>query len=145
MTTVKSEKSIVNAPAERVYDKLSNLDNLKPLLEMVPADQIPADKREMFEKLVITSDSISIPAGPVGDIRLRITDRLPHSLIRLSGEGTPVPLGMQLEINPVDADRSEVQVVINLEIPVMLKPMVSGPLKKIADQFVQVLGAVPFN
>ena len=145
MTTIKSEKAIVKASADKVYDKLSNLDNLRPLLEQIPADQIPADKRDMFEKVRITADTITIPAGPVGEITLRITDRLPHSLIQLSGEGTPVPMNVRLEIEPKDADTCQVQVAFNLEIPLMIKPMVQGPLKKVADQFVQVLGAVPFN
>lgn len=145
MTSIKSDKAIVNGTPEQVFEKLSNLDNLKPLLEKVPKDQIPEDKREMFDNLQITSDSISIPGGPVGNITLRISDRLPYSLIRLSGEGSPVPMDMQLEIEPEGADHSEVQVAINLEIPAMLKPMVSGPLKKIANQFVNVLGAIKFN
>ncbi|MCH5214407.1 MAG: SRPBCC family protein [Muribaculaceae bacterium] len=145
MTTIKSDKATVSAPAEKVFDKLSNLENLKSLLEAVPRDKIPEDKREMMDKLQITADTISIPAGPVGEIRLRVTDRLPHSLIRLAGEGAPVPMDMQLEIEPDGADKCEVQVAVNLEIPAMLKPMVSGPLKKIANQFVQVLSAIPFN
>lgn len=145
MTTVKSEKAHISASAEKVYDKLSHLDHLKSLLDRVPVDQIPADKREMFEKVQITADTITIPAGPVGEIKLRITDRLPHSLIRLAGEGTPVPMNVQLEIEPRGADACEVQVAFNLEIPMMLKPMVAGPLKKVADQFVQVLGKIPFN
>ena len=145
MTTIKSDKAAIAAPAERVYEKLSNLDNLKPLLEKLPKDSIPADKRDMFDNLKITSDTISIPAGPVGEIKLRMTDRLPYSLIRLTGEGTPVPMNMQLEIEPTGADACEVQVALNLEIPLMLKPMVSGPLKKVADQFVHVMGAIPFN
>lgn len=145
MTTIKSEKTRINAPAQKVYEKLSNLENLKPLLERVPKDQIPEDKREMFENLNITADSINIPAGPVGSITLRVTDRMPYSLIQLTGEGSPVPLGMQLEIDPKGDDSCEVQVSINLEIPAMLKPMVSGPLKKIVDQFGTVLGAIPFN
>lgn len=145
MTSIKSDKAIVNGTPEQVFEKLSNLDNLKPLLEKVPKDQIPEDNREMFDNLQITSDSISIPGGPVGNITLRISDLLPYSLIRLSGEGSPVPMGMQLEIEPEGADQSEVQVAINLEIPAMLKPMVSGPLKKIANQFVNVLGAIKFN
>ena len=144
MTTIKSEKKSVNASAQKVFDKLSDLDNLKPLLQQVPADRIPADKREMFENLRITADTISIPAGPVGEITLRITDRLPYSLIRLSGEGTPVPLHMQLEIEPKGEESCDVEVSVNLEIPAMLKPMVAGPLKKIVDQFVQVLGMIPF-
>ena len=145
MTNIKSEKAIIPASAEQVYDKLSNLDNLKPLLEKIPADQIPADKKEMFENLNITADSISIPAGPVGEIKLRVTDRLPYSLIQLTGEGTPVPMNMQLAIESKSPQSCEVQVIISLDIPLMLKPMVSGPLKKVADQFVNVMGALPFN
>lgn len=144
MTTIKSEKARIAAPAEKVFEKLSNLDHLKPLLEQIPSEGIPADKREMFEKVKISSDTISIPAGPVGEITLRVTDRLPYSLIQLSGEGTPVPLNVQLEIEAQGDDACEVQVVFNLEIPLMIKPMVAGPLKKVADQFVQVMGKIPF-
>lgn len=145
MTTIKSDKAKVAAPAPVVYEKLSNLDNLKSVLSQVPADSIPADKRDMFEKVRVTADTISIPAGPVGEITLRVTDRLPYSLIQLTGEGTPVPLNLQLEIEPRGEDACEVQVVFNIEIPLMLKPMVSGPLKKVADQFVQVMQSIPFN
>lgn len=145
MTTVKSEKKIIAASAERVFDKLSNLDNLKPLLESIPRDRIPEDKLEMFDNLKISADTITIPAGPVGQITLRVTDRMPYSLIRLQGEGTPVPMSMQLEIESKGEKECEVQVAIFLDIPIMLKPMVSGPLKKIVDQFSQVLGVIPFN
>lgn len=145
MATFKSDKSIVNAPAETVYDKLSNLENLKQLLEKIPADKVPADKREMFENLQITEDTIDIPGGPTGAIRLRVADRLAPSLIRLAGEGTPIPLSMQLEIEPKGADQSEVQVSLSMEIPAMLKPMISGPVKKIVEQFAQMIQAIPFN
>lgn len=145
MTTVKSEKKLLHASAEKVYNKLSNLDNLKPLLESIPRDSIPADKMEMFDNLKVTSDTISIPAGPVGELTLRVADRLPYSLISMKGEGTPVPLSLQMEIEDKGAEESEVQVAIHIDIPIMLKPMISGPLKKIVDQFAQVLGAIPFN
>lgn len=145
MTTVKSETKTINASAEKVFDKLSNLENLKTMLESVPKDRIPEDKQEMFNNLVITADTIEIPAGPVGNITLRVTDRLPYSLISLRGEGTPVPLSMQLEIETKGLDACDVTVTVHIDIPIMLKPMVSGPLRKIVDQFVQVLAAIPFN
>lgn len=145
MTTIKSDKIHIDAPAQNVYEKLGNLENLKSLLEKVPRDKIPEDKREMFDNLKVTRDSIAIPAGPVGEITLRVTDRLPFSLIRLSGEGSPVPMGMSMEIDEKGKESSEVQIAIDLDVPIMLKPMVSGPLKKIVDQFAQVLKAIPFD
>ena len=145
MTTIKSEKTPIAASSEKVFDKLSNLDNLKPLLERVPADQIPDDKRDLFENLKITSDSIKIPAGPAGEITLMITDLMPYSLIGLTGEGSPIPLSMQMEIESTGSDSCVVQVGISIEVPLMLKPMISGPLRKIVDQFAQVLKAIPFD
>lgn len=142
MTIIKSEKKTIHASAEHVYDKLSNLENLKPLLEQIPKDQIPEDKRQMLEDLHITADTISLPAGPVGSITLRMADRMPYSLISMKGEGSPVPMGMQLEIDSKGPQECEVQVAVSLEIPAMLKPMVSGPLKKIVNQFADVLGAM---
>lgn len=127
-----------------MYEKLTNLENLRPLLENVPRENIPEDKRELFDNLKITSDSITIPAGPVGEITLRMADCMPYSLIQLVGESAPVPMMMTLEIDEKDAEACEVQVGISLDIPVMLKPMVSGPLRKIVDQFAKVLGAIKF-
>lgn len=145
MTTIKSDKTLINAPAEVVYSKLSNLENLKDLLEKVPTDKVPEDKREMLENLKITSDSIEIPGGPAGVITLKVKDKLEPSLIRMEGEGTPIPLSMQLEIEPKTSESCEVQVSLSLEIPAMLKPMISGPVKKIVEQFAQMLKAIPFN
>lgn len=144
MTTVKSDKTRIPVSAQRVYEKLSNLENLQPMLEQIPSDSIPEDKREMFENLKITADTITIPAGPVGEITLRMADCIPYSLIQLIGEGAPVPLAMSLEIEEIGAEECELQVAISLDIPIMLKPMVSGPLRKIVDQFSKVLGAIKF-
>lgn len=145
MTTIKSDKTQINASTETVFDKLSNLENLKTLLDKIPQEKIPEDKKDLFNNLIITSESITIQGGPTGAITLRVTDRLPHSLIRLEGEQTPVPLAMQLEIDPEGPDACIVQVSIHLEIPAMLKPMVSGPLKKMVDQFAAVIKAISFN
>ena len=72
MSTYKSEKVELSASAESVYAKLSNLENLRSLLANVPAESVPDDKREMFDSIQITSDSISVPAGPVGDLTFRV-------------------------------------------------------------------------
>lgn len=145
MTSIKSEKTQISASAENVYNKLSNLENLKALLDKIPQDKIPEDKREMMKKLEITNDSITIPGGPAGNIKLRMADRMPYSLISMQGENTPIPLGMQMEIDSTSADTCDVQVAINMNIPAMLKPMISGPVKKVVDQFANVLKYIPFN
>lgn len=144
MATYNSEDVLLQTPAEAVFSKLSNLENLRSLLEKVPADKIPADKMEMFNSITITPDAITVPGGPVGALTFRVKEKVEPSLIRLVGEGSPVPLSLAMHISPDSETTSKAKVVIDIDIPAMLKPMVGGHIQKMADQFGQVLKAIPF-
>ncbi len=143
MATYKSEVVSLAYPAETVFGKLSNLEGLGDMLRNVPSDKIPADQMAMLEQVRITSDTISFPGGPAGDVTLRVAETSAPTLIRLEGAGTPVPMSLALHINPITPDTCETHVQIDIKIPAMLKPMVNGPLQKMADQFAQMLRQVP--
>lgn len=145
MALYSSSPVSLASSAENVYSKLSNLENLRALLDKVPADQIPEDKRAMYESITITSDSITVPGGPVGALTFKIKERVEPTLVKLDGEGSPVPLTLAMHITPTGADSCTAKVEIDIALPAMLKPMVSGPLQKMADQFGQVLKAIPFS
>lgn len=144
MATYKSDEVTLKASAQNVFDRLENFESLKALLDKVPEDQIPADKKEMFDSIKLTDDSIEIPGGPVGAIRLRVVEKVAPVKISLKGEGTPVPLSLQLDIHPIDDGSCRAQAKIDLEIPAMLRPMISGPMQKMTEQFAQVLRSIPF-
>lgn len=144
MATYKSEEVTLRSSAQNVYDRLTNLESLKGLLDKVPADQIPADKKEIFDNVKITGDSIELPGGPVGSIRLRVVEKTSPTLIKLVGEGTPVPLSLQLCITPVDDSMCRAMAQVDIQIPAMLRPMISGPMQKMTEQFSQVLRSIPF-
>ena len=143
MSTYKSEKIKLAYSAKTVYDRLSNLESLKDILVNVPAEHIPADKREMLDKIKVSSDTISFPGGPVGDITLKVVEKVEPSLIRLEGVGTPVPMNLSLHVVSLTPDSCEAYVEIDVKIPALLKPMVSGPLQQMADQFGQMLRQLP--
>lgn len=144
MATYKSDEVRLKASAESVFAKLGNFESLKELLAQVPADRIPADKKEMFDSIKLTDDSIELPGGPIGSLLLKVVERTAPSRITLKGEGTPVPLQLQLDLKPVDESSCLAQAVIDLEIPAMLRPMISGPMQKMTDQFGSVLRSIPF-
>lgn len=144
MSIYSSKNITLNASAESVFDKLSNLENLQGLLNQVPADRIPEDKRQMFENIKITPDTIEVPGGPMGSLTFRVTERNAPSLIKLEGEGIPIQMALVLNVKPVSAFSSSANVDIDINLPAMLKPMIGGQIQKIADQFGDVLGAIPF-
>lgn len=127
------------ASAESVYNKLSDLNGLKNVIAGIPESAIPSDKRELLDGVNITSDSISFPAGPVGDITLRVAEKIEPSLISLEGVGTPVPLLLRLELASIGSDECEAVVALDVAIPPMLKPMVGGSLQKMVDQFADII------
>lgn len=144
MTTYSSKEVILPASAEVVFDKLSNLENLRSLLDKVPADKVPEDKRQMFENINITSDSIEVPGGPMGNLKFRVTEKTAPSFIKLTGEGMPIEMNIAMTVKPVSDTSSLAKVDFNIDIPALLKPMVGGQIQKMADQFGNVLGAIPF-
>lgn len=145
MAEFKSDDTPINAPAETVFERFSNLENLGEMLKNVPGDQIPPDQKELFNQITITPDSISFPAGPVGNLTLRQSRVEKPSLIEFVGVGSPVPMSLSMRIRPVTEVTSSAQVSIDLQIPAMLKPMVSGPLNKMVGQFADMLRRMPMD
>lgn len=145
MATYKSEEKVIGCPAEKVFDKVNDLEGLGRLLANLPADKVPEDKRAMLEGLKVTADSISIPAGPVGAITLVKSRSERPEFIEMTGQNSPVPMSLSLRIRPLDGGRSAVTAEIDLNIPPLLKPMVSGPIQKMISQFGDVLGSFDFG
>lgn len=144
MATYSSEQVNINAPAENVFDRLNNLEGLGSLLMNAPVDGIPEDKRDLLNQVQVTADTITFPCGPVGSITLRKDAAERPVMIRLVGESTPVPLSLTLNIRPENEISCSARISIDIQIPAMLKPMVSGPLQKMVDQFATMLRSIPF-
>lgn len=144
MANFKSKAVTLSVPAQTVYDKLSDLTNLRTLLDKVPAGQVPEEQRQLLQSIELTPDSITVPGGPVGSMTLLMTEKEAPTLIKMEAENSPVPLNLYLHIDPQGAESCSAFVDIDIDIPAMLKPMVSGPLQKMADQFGQMLQAFNF-
>lgn len=143
MATYKSEEVTLRKGAENVYDSLSNLSRLRDIIAGVPADKISDEQRKQLESVSVTDDTISFPGGPAGNVTLKIVESVRPTLIRLEGIGTPVPLSLRMDIRPILPEECTAQVTIDIQIPAMLKPMVNGPLQKMADQFGMMLRNLP--
>lgn len=55
-----------------------------------------------------------------------------------------MPLSLGVHIDSKGDTESEVQVLLDIDIPMMLKPMVGGTLQKMVDQFATVMTAIKF-
>jgi hypothetical protein len=145
MAEYKSESHQINAAAASIYHKLSNLENLRTLLESVPDDKIPEDKRAQLKSLQITEDSISMAGGPTGSITLKIAKKVEPQLIVLKAADLPLDLCLEIRIKEAGDNLSELHTAIVADIPMMLRAMVKGPFNQIVTQFADMLSAIPYE
>lgn len=144
-TEYKSKAVTLSAPIEKVYARFSNPENLKALIDNAPADKLPADKLEQLQSMQVTPDSIIMQGGPTGSITLQVVNRQAPTLVAMSPVGIPMPLELQLRFNPLTDEQTEAVAAIVADIPMMLRPMVKGPLQQIVDQFAVLMSAIPFS
>ncbi|MDE7381199.1 MAG: hypothetical protein K2N03_03605 [Muribaculaceae bacterium] len=144
MSSIKSDNYTIGYSAEKVYEKLSHPENLRGLLEKVPAEGIPEEQRQTLEQIKVTEDSITIPAGPVGAMTLRLTKKEEPTLLRFDAENSPIEVALVIHIKPLSDSACEIMLEID-NVPKMLAMMASGPFKKVTDQFAQLIKQIPFE
>ena len=135
----KFESSIkqIPYPQQSVYDKISNLENLEKV-----RDRIPADKVQEFS---FDKDSVSVNVSPVGEIKLRIINREELKCVKFETVQSPMPFNLWIQVLPVTETTSKMKVTVDADIPLMLKPMISGPLKDGIEKIADALAMIPYE
>ena len=115
MTNFKSPEVRVNLSAEALYNKLSNLNNLKSIL--------PPEISEFRSQ----EDSCSFKMGGMPIISLVIAKKIPFSIISLVAKESQVPFTLDCRINE-DGESCKAILKINAELNMMMKMMLEKPL-----------------
>ncbi len=129
MAKYSSKPAVVNQPAAVLSEKFSDFRTLGAAL-----DTLDAEQRAAVGDVEFDTDTIKITTPQVGAIVLRAVERTP-SLIRLQAESSPVPMTLQIDFKQIDAGSTEVIGSLDVDIPMMLRPLVGPALQKAADQF----------
>ncbi|MBR6757454.1 MAG: SRPBCC family protein [Bacteroidaceae bacterium] len=140
MTSFESKITRIPAPIDKVYAKLSDLNNLEAI-----RDRIPADKLAQIKEMRFDADSCTINVDPVGALTFRIIEREAPKLVKFSAENSPLPLFMWVQFVPVDEQNTKTRITVKAEINAFLKPMVSKPLQEAIDRMAEMLAVIPYN
>ncbi len=127
----KFESSIKQIPfsQQSVYNMLSDLQNIERVKDRIPEDKV--------KDLKFDSDSVSINAAPVGEVKLRIVEREEPKCVKFESVQSPIPVKLWVQMLPVTETSCKIKLTIDAELNPFIKAMVSGPLKdgieKVAD------------
>lgn len=129
MATYTSKPVEVNRPAEELAAKFADFRVLENSLA-----ELPAEERAKVGDVSFTEDTINILTPQVGEIRLRAVERSNEQVV-FKAEGTPVSMELKVAFRPLSENLTEVVGSIEVDIPMMLKPLIGPTLQKTVDQF----------
>lgn len=137
MGKYESDIKHIPYPQEKVYEKLSNLENIEKVKDRIPADQLNG--------LTFDRDSVSVSVPPVGSITLGIIERDEPKCVKFEAKNSPVPFNMWIQLLPVTDASCKMKVTVKADIPVFLKPMLGGKLKDGVDKIAGTLAMIPYE
>lgn len=118
-----------------IYQRVSNLSGLQQRLEELPEEQLKAVGDVNF----VDDDNFEIQAPGVGKVNFHIVERTPESRVVFQAETGVVPLNLIIDIEPEGDSSSRLQTSIDVEIPMMLRPLVGGKMQEAADKFSEMI------
>lgn len=137
MSKYESSIKTVPYPQEAVYRNISDLSNLARIRDRIPSDKV--------QEFTFDQDSVSVSVPPVGQITLRIVEREEPKCIKFEAVQSPLPFNLWVQILPVDELTSKMKVTVAADIPMMLKPMVNGPLQDGVEKVADALALIDYR
>ena len=137
------ESSIKHIPysQERVYNKLSDLNNLNSVRDRLDLIKDKLDGK--LEDMSFDSDSPTLKAQGF-NLTLRIIEREPLKCIKFEGDKTPIPLNLWIQILPEGMDNAKMKVTIRAEVNMFMKAMVAKPLQEGVEKLADMLSMIPY-
>lgn len=137
MSTFESSVKEIPYSQQKVYNSLSDLNNLEKVKDRIPQDKV--------KNLIFDQDSVSISVSPVGDIKIHIIEREEPKCIKFETEKSPVPFFLWIQILPVSEDSCKIKLTLKAELNPFIKGMVSGPLKDGLEKVAEALALVHYE
>lgn len=140
---VQFESNVKHVPysQERVYNKLSDLNNLEGVRERL--DMVKDKLDGKLEDMSFDRDSITLKVQGIS-LTLRIIEREHLKCIKFEGDKSPIPLNLWIQILPVTQEEAKMKVTIRAEVNMFMKAMVSKPLQEGVEKLADMLAMLPY-
>lgn len=101
-------------------------------------DRIPESERQAMGNIQIEPHSVSITAPQVGEIKFSIIEHTPEKIV-FTAEGAPLPMEIKVSLKHQGECDTLMTTVLDIDIPVMLRPLIGGALQKAVDKFADLM------
>jgi len=136
LSTFESSIKLIEAPQQRVYDMLSDLNNLERVKDKLPADKI--------EDLSFDRDSVSVSVQPVGSLTLRVVEREEPKTIKFETANSPIPFNLWVQLLPASETTTKMKLTVKAELNPFIRGMVAGPIQQGLEKIAEALTMVQY-
>jgi carbon monoxide dehydrogenase subunit G len=136
LSTFESSVKLIEAPQQKVYDMLSDLNNLEKA-----KDQMPSDK---LKDLRFDRDSVSVSVAPLGSLTLRVVEREEPKTIKFETANSPIPFNMWIQLLPASETSTKMKLTVKAELNPFIRGMVSGPIEQGLEKIAEALTMVQY-
>ena len=140
MAEIKYESKIGTIPAndKKVFEVLSNLENLNYFKNTIPEDKIK-DLEIFPDRVRFKIDSLAQKLAIV------IVDKEEDKMIKCGAENIPIPLNIWIQLKYIYEQETKVRITIKTDMPIMFKMMFDKKMQLGLDQAVDMLCQVPYH
>ncbi len=126
---------------EAVYNKVSDLSNLKYL-----ADRIPEDQRQgiNLENLECTPDKVTTTVSPIGQIEFGVVAREPYKCVKMETLRSPIKLTLWIQIVSTGDSSCKIKLTADADLNIFMAKMVEKPLNEAIEKLADMLSALPY-
>ena len=134
----KFESSVreIKSPQQKVYDALSNLQNLEKIRDRLPEDKI--------QDFTFDNDSVSVNVPPVGSIALQIIEREEQKTIKFESVNSPLAFNLWIQLLPLTEETCKMKLTIKAELNPFIKGMVAKPLQEGLEKMADVIQMIQY-
>jgi hypothetical protein len=137
MAEFTSEVKTILYDDDKIFNLLSDLNNLEKLKHRIPEDKV--------KDFSYDEDSCSFSVNPVGNIKFRIIDREPNKTIKFETTESPVPINLWIQLKHISEKNTKMKMTLRAELNPFLKPMVSKPLQEALDKISDIIAQLPYE
>lgn len=142
MTTYQSSVKHIAAPAERIYNKLSDIRQLEPFIERLK-EQVPDDKVKIKD-VVVNDDSIYFSIEPMGTLGLKLIEKEPFKTLKFESDKSPIEFNFWIQLVEKEPTDTKMRLTLKADIPFMIKMMLKDKLEQGIEMAAEALTKIEY-
>jgi len=141
MKRIESNVQHISYSQESVFAKVSDLSNLKSLVDLIPEDQKAAAN---IEDLTCTPDSVSCNVPPIGQIEFGVVSREPFKCVKLETTKSPVKVTIWIQLVSTGTSSCKIKLTADIDLNAFMVGMVEKPITEALNKLVDTLAMLPY-